>query len=53
VVGRELSGDPVLLIRLAPHPGRGRRAQAMIWEVIRGAQRDGLAVLLVSADLTS
>jgi simple sugar transport system ATP-binding protein len=51
VVGRELSGDPVLLI--ASHPTRGVDvgAQAMIWEVIRGAQRDGLAVLLVSADL--
>jgi simple sugar transport system ATP-binding protein len=51
VVGRELSGNPVLLI--ASHPTRGVDvgAQAMIWEVIRGAQRDGLAVLLVSADL--
>jgi general nucleoside transport system ATP-binding protein len=51
VVGRELSGDPVLLI--ASHPTRGVDvgAQALIWERIRDAQRAGLAVLLVSADL--
>ena len=51
VVGRELSGDPVLLI--AAHPTRGVDvgAQALIWEHIRAAQRAGLAVLLVSADL--
>ena len=51
VVGRELSGDPVLLI--AAHPTRGVDvgAQALIWEEIRQARRRGLAVLLVSADL--
>ncbi|HKS49510.1 MAG TPA: ABC transporter ATP-binding protein [Amycolatopsis sp.] len=51
VVGRELSGDPVLLI--ASHPTRGVDvgAQALIWEQIRAARRDGLAVLLISADL--
>jgi simple sugar transport system ATP-binding protein len=51
VVGRELSGDPVLLI--ASHPTRGVDvgAQALIWDAIRGAQRQGLAVLLISADL--
>jgi simple sugar transport system ATP-binding protein len=51
VMGRELSGDPVLLI--ASHPTRGVDvgAQALIWDAIRGAQRRGLAVLLVSADL--
>jgi simple sugar transport system ATP-binding protein len=51
VVGRELSGDPVLLI--AAHPTRGVDvgAQAMIWEQIRTARAEGLAVLLVSADL--
>jgi simple sugar transport system ATP-binding protein len=51
VMGRELSGEPVLLI--ASHPTRGVDvgAQAMIWDAIRSAQRDGLAVLLVSADL--
>ncbi|GLY71450.1 sugar ABC transporter ATPase [Amycolatopsis taiwanensis] len=51
VVGRELSGDPVLLI--ASHPTRGVDvgAQALIWEQIRAARADGLAVLLISADL--
>jgi simple sugar transport system ATP-binding protein len=51
VVGRELSGDPVLLI--ASHPTRGVDvgAQAGIWEELRRARARGLAVLLVSADL--
>jgi simple sugar transport system ATP-binding protein len=51
VVGRELSGDPVLLI--AAHPTRGVDvgAQAGIWEELRRARARGLAVLLVSADL--
>ncbi len=51
IVGREMSGDPVLLI--AAHPTRGVDvgAQAAIWDSIRQARRDGLAVLLVSADL--
>ncbi|MBP2474712.1 simple sugar transport system ATP-binding protein [Crossiella equi] len=51
VVGRELSGDPVLLI--ASHPTRGVDvgAQAVIWEQIRTARANGLAVLLISADL--
>jgi simple sugar transport system ATP-binding protein len=51
IVGRELSGEPVLL--LAAHPTRGVDvgAQAAIWDAIRAARRDGLAVLLISADL--
>jgi ABC-type uncharacterized transport system ATPase subunit len=51
VVGRELSGDPVLLI--AAHPTRGVDvgAQAGIWGELRRARARGLAVLLVSADL--
>ncbi|WP_019816469.1 ABC transporter ATP-binding protein [Saccharomonospora saliphila] len=51
VVGRELSGDPALLV--AAHPTRGVDvgAQALIWDRIRAARRAGLAVLLVSADL--
>jgi ABC-type uncharacterized transport system ATPase subunit len=51
VVGRELSGEPRLLI--ASHPTRGVDvgAQAAIWDHIRTARRNGLAVLLVSADL--
>ncbi|MFI7064647.1 ABC transporter ATP-binding protein [Kribbella sp. NPDC050124] len=51
IVGREMSGDPVLLI--ASHPTRGVDvgAQAAIWDHIREARRQGLAVLLISADL--
>jgi simple sugar transport system ATP-binding protein len=51
VVGRELSGDPELLI--ASHPTRGVDvgAQALIWEEIKQARARGLAVLLISADL--
>ncbi|RKT85312.1 simple sugar transport system ATP-binding protein [Saccharopolyspora antimicrobica] len=51
VVGRELSGDPVLLI--AAHPTRGVDvgAQAGIWDHLRAARAEGLAVLLISADL--
>ncbi|HJQ05051.1 MAG TPA: ABC transporter ATP-binding protein [Nocardioides sp.] len=51
IVGREMSGDPVLLI--ASHPTRGVDvgAQAAIWDHIRDARKLGLAVLLISADL--
>jgi general nucleoside transport system ATP-binding protein len=51
IVGREMSGDPILLI--AAHPTRGVDvgAQAFIWEHIKRARREGLAVLLISADL--
>lgn len=51
IVGREMSGDPVLLI--ASHPTRGVDvgAQAAIWDHIREARHRGLAVLLISADL--
>lgn len=51
IIGREMSHHPKLLI--AAHPTRGVDvgAQAQIWEQIRVAQREGLAVLLISADL--
>jgi ABC-type uncharacterized transport system ATPase subunit len=51
IVGREMSGDPLLLV--ASHPTRGVDvgAQAAIWDHIRDARHRGLAVLLVSADL--
>ena len=51
IVGREMSGQPSLLI--AAHPTRGVDvgAQAAIWDHIRAARHAGLAVLLVSADL--
>jgi simple sugar transport system ATP-binding protein len=51
IVGRELSGEPRLLI--AAHPTRGVDvgAQAGIWGRLVAARDAGLAVLLVSADL--
>ena len=51
VVGREMSGNPTLLV--ASHPTRGVDvgAQAQLWDHLREARRSGLAVLLVSADL--
>jgi simple sugar transport system ATP-binding protein len=51
IVGREMSGEPRVLI--AAHPTRGVDvgAQAAIWDHIRRARHDGLAVLLISADL--
>ncbi len=51
IVGREMSGDPILL--LASHPTRGVDvgAQAAIWDHIRRARQEGLGVLLISADL--
>ncbi|MEU8569299.1 ABC transporter ATP-binding protein [Streptomyces pathocidini] len=51
IVGREMSHRPKLLI--AAHPTRGVDvgAQAQIWDQIRQARHEGLAVLLISADL--
>ncbi len=51
IVGREMSGEPRLLI--AAHPTRGVDvgAQSAIWDEIRKARAAGLGVLLISADL--
>jgi len=51
IVGREMSDGPKVLI--AAHPTRGVDvgAQAAIWDQLRAARGDGLAVLLISADL--
>ena len=51
IIGREMSYTPRVLI--AAHPTRGVDvgAQAAIWDHIRRARREGLAVLLISADL--
>jgi general nucleoside transport system ATP-binding protein len=51
VIGREMFASPSVLV--AAHPTRGIDvgAQAVIWELMRQARRDGLAILLVSADL--
>ncbi|MEC9000797.1 MAG: ABC transporter ATP-binding protein [Actinomycetota bacterium] len=51
VLGREMAAEPRMLI--AAHPTRGIDvgAQASVWADLREARADGLAVLLVSADL--
>jgi simple sugar transport system ATP-binding protein len=51
IVGREMSHAPKVL--LAAHPTRGVDvgAQAAIWEHLKRARREGLGVLLISADL--
>jgi ABC-type uncharacterized transport system ATPase subunit len=51
IVGREMSHAPVVLV--AAHPTRGVDvgAQAAIWELLRRARAQGLATLLISADL--
>ncbi|MGZ5370328.1 ABC transporter ATP-binding protein [Aeromicrobium sp.] len=51
IIGREMSDAPSLLI--AAHPTRGVDvgAQAAIWDHIKRARHQGLAVLLISADL--
>jgi len=51
LIGRELEAEPRLL--LANHPTRGVDvgAQAAVWDHLRRARGDGLAVLLISADL--
>jgi simple sugar transport system ATP-binding protein len=51
IVGREMSHNPKVLV--AAHPTRGVDvgAQSSIWDLMRQARREGLAVLLISADL--
>src|SRR4029079_1855637 len=51
IIGREMSHTPRVLV--AAHPTRGVDvgAQAAIWGQIKTARREGLAVLLISADL--
>ncbi len=51
VVGREMSKVPALLV--ASHPTRGVDvgAQGAIWEVLSRARENGMAIVLISADL--
>jgi ABC-type uncharacterized transport system ATPase subunit len=51
IIGREMSHAPRVLV--AAHPTRGVDvgAQSAIWDQIRKARREGLGVLLISADL--
>ncbi|RLE15344.1 MAG: heme ABC transporter ATP-binding protein, partial [Actinobacteria bacterium] len=51
IVGKEMILDPTVLV--AAHPTRGIDvgAQAAVWDELRQARVEGLAVLLISADL--
>ncbi|MBA3801368.1 MAG: heme ABC transporter ATP-binding protein, partial [Acidimicrobiia bacterium] len=51
IVGREMLAGPRVLV--AAHPTRGVDvgAQAAIWDILRDARTEGLATLLISADL--
>ena len=51
IVGREMSGDPKMLIAAQPTRGVDVGAQAIIWDHLIEARRNGTGVLLVSADL--
>ncbi len=51
IVGRELSGNPKLIVAAQPTRGVDVGAQAIIWDQLMKARSDGAAVLLVSADL--
>jgi simple sugar transport system ATP-binding protein len=51
IVGREMGGDPRVLIAAQPTRGIDVGAQAAVWDQIRRARAVGLAVLLISADL--
>lgn len=51
VIGREMIASPRVLIAAQPTRGVDVGAQAAIWEDIRNARENGMAVLLISADL--
>ena len=51
VVGRELEDNPSLLIASQPTRGIDIGAQSLIWQKLRQSRDNGLAVLLISADL--
>ena len=51
IVGRELSGDPKLIVAAQPTRGVDVGAQAIIWDHLMQAKSKGVGILLVSADL--
>ena len=51
IVGREMVAGPAVLISNHPTRGIDVGAQAAVWDDIRDARAQGLATLLVSADL--
>ncbi len=51
IIGRELSADPDLLILAHPTRGIDVGAQAAVWNDVRAARAEGMATILISADL--
>jgi len=51
IVGREMTAQPKVLIASQPTRGIDVGAQAAVWDQIRRARKEGLGVLLISADL--
>ena len=51
VVGREIMANPHVLIAAQPTRGIDIGAQAAGWEELKQARADGMAILLISADL--
>jgi simple sugar transport system ATP-binding protein len=51
IVGRELSGNPKVIVAAQPTRGVDVGAQAIIWDHLMKARTEGAGVLLISADL--
>jgi simple sugar transport system ATP-binding protein len=51
ILARSLAGNPLLLVCNSPTYGLDVRTVRFIHELLKGASRDGAAVVLVSADL--
>ena len=51
IVGSQMTADISLLLAAHPTAGIDVGAQAAVWEDLRAARADGLAVMLISADL--
>ena len=51
IVGRELSGNPRVIVAAQPTRGVDVGAQAIIWDQLMKARSEGAGMLLISADL--
>lgn len=51
IVGRELSGNPRVIVAAQPTRGVDVGAQAIIWDQLMKARSEGAGILLISADL--
>lgn len=51
IVGREMSGDPKLIVAAQPTRGVDVGAQAIIWDHLMRAKARGVGILLITADL--